>query len=294
MATSPLIRRLLHERGISPSSIRGTGPGGRITREDVEGHSGSSSSSRGAERPVVSIRPTQDEVIPFGATRKLIADHMVRSKATSPHVLQFTEVDFERVARVRDAHRNAFEATERFPLTYLPFIARAACDALSEYPRLNASMDADALIVHSSVNLGIIVDVHFEGFVVPVIQAAETKSLRALARDIHDVAERARTKQLTPDEVVGGTFTISATGSFGVSLTAPIINQPQVAIMSADQVTKKPVVIESADGDAIVVHRVGFQGVCFDHRANDGAYSASFLQRYKEIIETRDWEAELA
>lgn len=248
---------------------------------------------RAVETPIVSVRPEQDQVIPFDRARALIAEHMVRSKATSPHVLQFNEVDFESITQVRERHGDAFQAAEGFSLTYLPFISRAVCDALSEYPRLNASMQENAIVIHSVVNLGIAVDMNHEGLVMPVVPRADTKNLRQLARDIHDLAERARAKQLTVEDIAGGTFTISNAGPFGTTLTAPIINQPQVAIMSTDGISKKPVVVESELGDSIAIHHMGFQALCFDHRANDGAYTAAFLRRYQEIIETRDWEAEL-
>ena len=293
---SPLVRKMIREAGLNAAAIRGTGMHGRITREDVE-QALSSGTARSAPRqaaPVVSARPAHDETVPFDNVRRLIAEHMVHSVATSPHVLQFTEVDFEAVAQVRARHQEAFKQQEGFGLTYLPFIARAVCDALSEFPRLNASMGDNALVVHSNVNLGIAVDLNHAGLIVPVIRAADGKRLRQLARDIHDVAERARNKKLTPDDISAGTFTISNSGSFGTAVTAPIINQPQVAIMSVDGIAKKPVVVESDQGDAIAIHHVGYQGMCFDHRANDGAYSAAFLRRYKEIIEHRDWEAELA
>lgn len=293
---SPLVRKMIRERGLNAASLRGTGPGGRVTREDVERAAAGKGSTGVArvETPVVSIRPAEDQVIPFDRVRSAIAEHMVRSKATSPHVLQFNEVDFESIAQVRAQHGDAFKTAEGFSLTYLPFIARAVCDALSEFPRLNASIQDEALIVHSTVNLGIAVDIHFEGLIVPVIQRAETKTLRQLAREIRVLAERARTKQLNLDDVAGGTFTISNAGPFGTTLTAPIINQPQVAIMSTDGIHKKPVAMESPLGDSIAIHRVGMQALCFDHRANDGAYTAAFLRRYQEIIETRDWAAELA
>ncbi len=172
-------------------------------------------------------------------------------------------------------------------------VARLCAMVSAEYPT-HWPETVRALVVHSAVNLGIAVDIHFEGLIVPVIQRAETKSLRQLARETHDIAERARTKQLSLDDIAGGTFTISNAGPFGTTLTAPIINQPQVAIMSTDGIHKKPVVVESHLGDSIAIHRVGMQALCFDHRANDGAYTAAFLRRYQEIIETRDWATELA
>jgi 2-oxoglutarate dehydrogenase E2 component (dihydrolipoamide succinyltransferase) len=220
---------------------------------------------------------------------------MVRSLATSAHVYTSVRVDYERVERVRRAHRAEWQAEEGFSLTYLPFIARAFCDVAREYPHVNASVEGETLIVHRDVNLGIAVDLQFKGLIAPVIRNADGKRLRLLARDISDLAGRAKTKQLSPDEIVGGTFTITNMGPFGTTQTFPIINQPQVAIMATDGIRKEPVVVEGPDGDdAIVVHSVGFLSLAWDHRAFDGAYAASFLAALRQVIETRDWEAELA
>jgi 2-oxoglutarate dehydrogenase E2 component (dihydrolipoamide succinyltransferase) len=179
-------------------------------------------------------------------------------------------------------------------LTYLPFIARAVIDALRELPNLNASVGENELIVHHDVHLGFAVDLSFEGLVVPVVHNADGKRMRAIAREVADLAERARTKKLMPDDIAGGTFTITNVGSYGTMITMPIVNQPQIAILSTDGVKKRPVVIELPDGsDAIVVHPVGNLAMSWDHRAVDGAYAAAFMQKVKEILETRDWTAEL-
>ncbi len=217
-----------------------------------------------------------------------------RSLATSAHVLTTIEVDFERVELVRAAHRDSWRSKEGFGLTYLPFIARAVCDAIAEFPHVNASVVDESLVVHRYVNLGIAVDLDFQGLIVPVVHDADGKRLRQIARDMRELAERARARKLTPDDVSGGTYTITNPGPHGTFLSAPVINQPQVAILSTEGVRKRPVVIESPSGDAITVHHVGVLAQSFDHRAFDGAYSASFLNKVKEIIETRDWEPELA
>jgi 2-oxoglutarate dehydrogenase E2 component (dihydrolipoamide succinyltransferase) len=219
---------------------------------------------------------------------------MVRSKATSPHVLTAVEVDFDAVERVRTAAKSEWKAKEGVSLTYLPFISRAVCDALAEYPRLNASVEGDSLVVHEAVNLGIAVDIGEKGLIVPVIKAAGGKRLRQIAREIRDLAERARSKKLTPDEVTGGTFTITNPGPYGTLISAPVINQPQVAILSTDGIRKRPVVVETPAGDAIAIHPVGILAMQWDHRANDGAYAAGFLNHLREIIESRDWSTELA
>ncbi|MFV0258603.1 MAG: 2-oxo acid dehydrogenase subunit E2, partial [Acidimicrobiales bacterium] len=222
-------------------------------------------------------------------------EHMVMSKAVAPHTLTAIEVDYENVDNVRRTYGTDFKATEGFSLTYLPFISRAAIDALREYPHLNASVGDRELIVHNYVNLAVAVDLDFQGLLAPVVRDADGKRMRAIARDIVDLAGRARSKQLSPDELSGGTFTLTNAGSYGTMMQFPIINQPQVAILSTDGVKRKPVVIEDDYGnESIAIHSVGVLAMAWDHRAIDGAYAAAFLARCKEILETRDWTAELA
>jgi len=235
-----------------------------------------------------------DEVVPFDNMRRRTAEHMVRSKHTSPHVLTAVEVDFHAVERARSAHQQEWKQREGFALTYLPFIARAVCDALAEFPHLNASVGEDQLTVHHYVNLGIAVDLDQRGLIVPVIKNADGKRLRQLSREIRDLAERARSKKLTPDDVTGGTFTITNPGPYGTLISAPIINQPQVAILSTDGIKKRPVVVETPAGDSIAIHPTGTVAMSWDHRAIDGAYASKFLRHIQSVIETRDWEAELA
>jgi len=204
------------------------------------------------------------------------------------------EVDYEAVEQVRLPARASFKAEEGVSLNYLPFIARAVIDAIREFPRVNASVGDDVLVVHHDVHLGIAVDLDFEGLMAPVVHSADGKRIRALAREIADLAARARGRKLGPDDIAGGTITITNPGPFGTLLTAPIINQPQVAIVSTDGVKKRPVVVPLPDGtDAIAIHPVGNLAISFDHRAIDGAYAAAFLAKTKEILETRDWAAEL-
>jgi 2-oxoglutarate dehydrogenase E2 component (dihydrolipoamide succinyltransferase) len=235
-----------------------------------------------------------DESIPFSNIRKRTAEHMVRSKATSAHALTSVEVDYENVDRVRNAAKATFRAEEGVALTYLPFISRAVVDALREFPLLNASVGDNSLVVHHDVHLGYAVDLEFQGLMVPVVHHADTKRLRALARDVADLAARARSRKLGPDEIAGGTFTLTNLGSYGTVMTFPVINQPQIAILSTDGVRKRPVVVEMPDGnDAIVVHPVGILALTWDHRAVDGAYAAAFLAAVREILETRDWALEL-
>ncbi len=236
----------------------------------------------------------RDEIVPLNNIRKRTAEHMVMSKQTSPHVLTAMEVDYERVEYVRRSIKSGWKAEEGFSLTYLPFIARAVVDALREYPHLNASFAEDHLVVHEEVNLNVAVDIDFDGLLAPVVKSANGKRLRQIARDIVDVASRARTKQLRPDDLSGGTFTLTNAGQYGTMMQFPIINQPQVAILSTDGVKRKPVVVTDDFGnESIAIHSVGVLAMAWDHRAFDGAYAAAFMHRVKEIIETRDWEAEV-
>jgi len=305
---SPLVRRLLAENDLEAGDIEGTGIEGRITRNDVMRHLDKAGSRSGAPKPATSRPPAAaaapavtpkaragaDEVIPFSNIRKRTAEHMVRSQATSAHVLIAMEVDYEAVDRVRLAEKDAFKAEEGFSLTYLPFVARAVVDAIRDFPHVNASVGDNELIVHRSVHLGIAVDINFEGLIVPVIHDADGKRLRSIAREVSDLANRARGKKLNADEISGGTFTITNPGGHGTLMTAAVINQPQVAILATDGVKKRPVVVELPDGsDAIAVHPVGNLALSFDHRAFDGAYASAFLARCRDILETRDWSQEL-
>ena len=317
---SPVVRRLISENTIDPSTLTGTGLGGRITRADVEQAIRARAASERddtpsaeaappppppppASRPAPSTRPSSvpavvvrsgDSVVPLNNIRRRTAEHMVMSKQTSPHVLTAIEVDYEGVEMVRRAAKQAWKAEEGFSLTYLPFIARAVIDALRDHPHLNASFGGDELVVHSGVNLAIAVDIDFQGLLAPVIHGAEGKRLRQIARDIVDLANRARSRKLSPDDLSGGTFTLTNAGQYGTMMQFPIINQPQVAILSTDGVTRKPVVVTDSFGnESIAIHSVGVLAMAWDHRAFDGAYAAAFLHRVKELIETRDWEAEI-
>jgi 2-oxoglutarate dehydrogenase E2 component (dihydrolipoamide succinyltransferase) len=317
---SPVVRKLIAEHALDPAQIPGTGQGGRITRADVlavidkgSAPAAPATPAPAAKAPAPAPAPApaapaaaaatpaapasatgDDEIIPFSNIRRRTAEHMIRSQATSAHVLTAAEVDFENVDKVRRAARDEFKQREGFGLTYLPFISRAVIDALAEFPKLNASVGDDQLIVHRKIHLGIAVDLNFDGLLVPVIHDAQDKRLRAIAREISDLAARARSKKLGVDDLANGTFTITNPGPFGTFITAPVINQPQVAILSTDGVRKRPVVVELPDGsDSIAVHPVGMLALSFDHRANDGAYASAFLDKTREILETRDWVEEL-
>jgi len=306
---SPIVRQLVNDYGVDVSRITGTGPGGRITRSDVEStiRSGlASGTSAVAKAPSASAPQssapratpaprsgTGDTVETLSNIRRRTGEHMVLSKQTSPHAYTIVEVDYENVERARRINRELFRSEEGFSLTYLPFVARAVVDALRDFPHMNASVGGGELIVHNYVNLSIAVDLNFEGLIAPVVHGADDMRLRAIARDINELAGRARSRKLSADDISGGTFTLSNSGSFGSYLVLPIINQPQAAIMSTDGVHRRPVVVTGPDGsESIAIHSVGLLALGWDHRAFDGAYAAAFMRAVKEIIETRDWEAE--
>ncbi len=327
---SPVVRRLVNEHGLDPAQITGTGPGGRITRDDVLDHidaKGAKPAGEAAPAPAAKEAPAEaapaaeaakaakaapapaataaapaptvasgerDSSVRLTKIRKLTGAHMIMSKSVSPHAFSVVEVDFANVDRTRGSVKREWKQHEGFSLTYLPFISRATIDALAEFPHLNASVGENEIVVHNYVDLGIAVDLEYQGLIVPVIRDADSKRLRAIAREIHDLAGRAKSKKLGPDEISGGTFTISNNGSAGSVLTMPVINQPQVAILSTDAINRKPVVVSGADGsEAIAIHPVGNLAMSWDHRAFDGAYAANFLKRIKEILETRDWSSEV-
>ena len=303
---SPAVRRLAAEHQLDLKAVPGSGRGGRITRRNVlefiqhqkTAPPASAAAAPAARAPApapapVGPPPAGAKTVPFTRIRKLTAEHMVRSKATSPHVLQAVEVDFQRVDIVRKTVRDAWKAKHGYSLTYLPFIGNAVCRALGDFPNLNSSVHGDSLILHPSVNLGIAVDLGAEGLVAPVIKHADRMSVAQLADAITEIAQRSRAGKLKPDDFQGGTYTLSNSGTFGTLITAPIINQPQVAILSTDGVRKKPVVIETSEGDAIAIRPVGVLAQSFDHRAVDGAYSAAFLDRVRKILETSNWVVEV-
>ena len=230
------------------------------------------------------------EVVPFSAIRRRIAQHMTLSQETAAQTLMAIEVDYQGV----DAARKRAKA-EGTPLSYLPFTARALVESVREFPRVNASVIERELHVYSRLNLGIAVDLDFEGLIVPVVKGACGKPLRTLALEIDDLATRARSRKLQPAEVGDGTFTITNAGGYGTLLTGAIINQPQVAILSTDGIRPKPVAVARGDGEYdVVVRPTGVLALTFDHRAFDGAYAAAFLRRLTTHLEERDLEAELS
>jgi pyruvate dehydrogenase E2 component (dihydrolipoamide acetyltransferase) len=237
-----------------------------------------------------------DEVVEIPRLRRTIADHMIHAKRTAAHVWTSTEVDYEQVEHVRAAHRERFKADEGFSLTYLPFIARAMMDALSAYPVVNSSLDLEAGTVtyHHGVNLGVAVDLETQGLLVATVRGADGLTLKGLARSIRQIAEKARDGDLEPDDISGSTFTITNPGPFGSYLSAPIINLPNVAILSTDTIKKRPTVVTLPDGtDTIAVRHIGYLGLTWDHRAFDGSVATKFLNRIRTNLETWDWDQEL-
>ncbi len=293
---SPVVSRLIAEHNLDARAIAGTGRDGRITREDVLAHleqRAAPPQARTQERAPYTATAGGAETFALNNVRKRTAEHMTKSWTTIPHVLQVVEADFSKVDHARRAAGVQWKSREGYSLTYLPFIAHAVVSALSKYPRLNASFNGDHLALHKRINLGIAVDLNFEGLVVPVLKDAVGKSVAQLARALNDLAARARSGKLKPDDMTEGTYTISNNGAYGTLITAPIISPPQVAILSTDGIRKRPVVIEGPDGDTIAIRPVGMLAQTFDHRAVDGAYSGAFLNELKTVIETRDWAQEI-
>jgi pyruvate dehydrogenase E2 component (dihydrolipoamide acetyltransferase) len=261
---SPAVRHAAAERGLDARRLSGSGALGRVTRADVL---------------AVDATSDGDEIVPFNNVRRRAAKALLASKRTAPHALVVVAADYTAIDRARSATR----------LTALPYVARAVIDALREFPMLNARVEGDALVVHRGVNLGIAVDLEYHGLVVPVIRGSEGMRLLRLAAAIRDVAARARDKQLGPDDLAEGTFTITNPGAAGTWISFPVLNAPQVGILSTDGVAKRVVVDE---GCGLRISPVGNLCLTFDHRALDGAYAGAFLGRLREIIEERDWVAE--
>jgi pyruvate dehydrogenase E2 component (dihydrolipoamide acetyltransferase) len=310
---SPLVRKMARENNIDLSKINGTGAGGRIVREDVDAYLKSQSAAPAPAAPqaaaaaspapaaapspaaaapaqaspVAQPAPTaKTRVEPMSNMRQKIAEHMVMSKRTSAHVTTVHRVDMTRVAKMRAKHKDDFAARYGMSLTFLPFVARATVEALRAFPLLNASIDGTNIIYHNEINVGIAVALD-GGLIVPVIRNADEKNVLGLQRSIVDLASRARAKQLKPDEIQGGTFSITNFGSFGSVFATPVINQPQVAILGVGTVEKVPVVID----DAIAIRSQCFLALTFDHRLIDGALGDQFTGKVKSVLE--NWSEEI-
>ena len=282
--SSPLVRRIAQEHNVDIRQIQGTGISGRVTKNDILGYieSGKPASAQAPARPAPgpAFRAGENvQIVPMSVMRKKIADHMVLSAHTSPHVYSVYEVNFGRVAALRDKRKGDFEAAGA-KLTYTAFIAKVIVDALRQFPMVNASIDGDNIIYKKDINLGIAVALD-NGLIVPVIRNADEKNLLGLSRAINDLGARARSKKLNPDEVQSGTFTITNPGIFGALYGLPLINQPQVAILGVGGIEKRPVVID----DAIAIRPVCHLTLGYDHRLIDGADAGRFLSFVKERLE---------
>jgi 2-oxoglutarate dehydrogenase E2 component (dihydrolipoamide succinyltransferase) len=299
---SPVVRKIVSENQLDLEQISGTGTGGRITRKDVEAYmaSGSVAKKLPNDTPVQKeVKQTESPKATNGEISRLrrrIAENMVMSKQTSAHVMTSVEVDYENVEILRSKHKKSFKEENGFSLTYLPFISLATIYALREHPVVNSSfnLEKDTHSIHSQINLGIAVDLNQEGLLVGTLREADSFSLKGLARKISDTSVKLREGSYELDDVSGSTFTISNNGSFNSYLTSPIINQPNVAILSTESVKKRPVVIESQDGtDSIAIRHTGLLSLTWDHRVFDGSVALLFLNSIKEKLENTDWSQEL-
>ncbi|MGQ0762000.1 MAG: dihydrolipoamide acetyltransferase family protein [Acidobacteriota bacterium] len=305
--SSPLVRKIAEEHGINIAQLEGTGMSGRVTKYDILSFIESGASAPAAQ-PRASSQLAPQQVAPQGAPgtqqvsvlkpgegdrveqmsvmRKKIAEHMIASRRTSAHVTTVYEIDMTRVAKLRDEHRKGFEERTGTKLTYMPFIFKAMTDAIRKFPIFNAQVSGDQVIYKRDINLGMAVALD-GGLIVPVIKRADDLSISGLARAANDLADRARTKQLKPDEVAGGTFTITNPGGFGGLFGTPIINQPQVAILGVGKIEKRPRVLTTPEGeDYIAIRYMAFFALSFDHRIIDGADAERFLAYLKEHLET--------
>jgi len=302
--SSPLVRKIAEEHGIDIKQLEGTGMSGRVTKNDILSFIESGTAQRAAApattpaamkaapqvvepQPLPAIKPaTGDRVEQMSVMRKKIAEHMVLSRRTSAHVTTVYEIDMSKVARLREENRQTFEERTGTKLTFMPFIFKAVTDAIRKFPIFNSQVSGDQIIYKRDVNLGMAVALDW-GLIVPVIKRADDLSISGLARAANDLADRARTKQLKPDEVAGGTFTITNPGVFGGLFGTPIINQPQVAILGVGKIEKRTKVLTSADGeDYVAIRSMAYFALSFDHRIIDGADAEKFLAYLKENLES--------
>jgi pyruvate dehydrogenase E2 component (dihydrolipoamide acetyltransferase) len=309
---SPLVRKMAREYGIDLKQVRGTGAGGRITKQDLEAYMSAQGARTMAQStapppaapittptvytPAVPTAPSpvpmpraeapRARVEPMSVMRQRIAEHMVMSKRISAHVTTVHKTDMTKIAKMRERNKAEFQARYGYSLTFLPFVAKAAAEAIRHYPILNASIEGTNIIYHNEINLGIAVALE-NGLIVPVIRNADEKNVVGLQRSIVDLSTRARSRQLKPDEVQGGTFSITNFGSFGSVFATPVINQPQVAILGVGAVEKTPVVVD----DAIAIRSIAYLALTFDHRLIDGALADQFTGKVKSILE--NWSEEV-
>jgi 2-oxoglutarate dehydrogenase E2 component (dihydrolipoamide succinyltransferase) len=299
---TPLVRKLATELGVNLAQVKGTGIGGRIRREDVEAlarpvapvaSAAAATTPSAAKPPVVAVSPLRGTTVTMSRLRKVIAARMVESLQVSAQLTTVVEVDVTKIARLRDRAKASFEAREGVKLSFLPFFAVAVCEALKQHPVLNSSVEGDQITYHGAEHLGIAVDTE-RGLLVPVIANAGDLNMGGIARKISDLAARTRDNKVTPDELGGGTFTLTNTGSRGALFDTPIINQPQVAILGLGAVVKRPMVVRGEDGgETIAIRSMVYLGLSYDHRVVDGADAARFLVTLKERLEGGAFESDL-
>ncbi|QQR85578.1 MAG: 2-oxo acid dehydrogenase subunit E2 [Flavobacteriales bacterium] len=311
---SPLVRNIAESEGVSMAeleAINGTGEGGRVTKKDLLDYLPnrgaqaaspepraasaplgpaaavtSSAVEKAAEKPAPKLIPAPgDELIEMDRMRKLIADHMVMSKRTSPHVTSFVEADVTNLVLWRDKVKNAFEKREGEKLTFTPLFIMALVQAIKEMPLINVQVDGQTIIKKKDINIGMAAALPSGNLIVPVIKQADRFNLVGLAKTVNDLASRAREGKLSPDEISGGTYTLTNVGTFGNVLGTPIINQPQVAIMAAGAIKKKPAVLETPTGDVIAIRHMMFLSHSYDHRVVDGALGGRFVRRVADLLE---------
>jgi 2-oxoglutarate dehydrogenase E2 component (dihydrolipoamide succinyltransferase) len=302
---TPIVRKLANDLGVNLASVRGTGIGGRIRKEDVEAAAPKPAVAAVPSAPVAAVAPSaprpaapvasplRGTTVTMSRLRKVIAARMVESLQVSAQLTTVIEVDVTKIARLRDRSKATFEAREGVKLSFLPFFAVAVCEALKQHPVLNSSVEGDQIIYHGAEHLGIAVDTE-RGLLVPVIHNAGDLNMGGVARKIADLAARTRDNKVTPDELGGGTFTLTNTGSRGALFDTPIINQPQVAILGLGAVVKRPMVVKGEDGgETIAIRSMVYLGLSYDHRVVDGADAARFLVTLKERLEGGSFEADL-
>ena len=300
---TPIVRKLANDLGVNLAGVKGTGIGGRIRKEDVESAAPKSAApsltktaapaQRSAAAPVIATSPLRGTTVTMSRLRKVIAARMVESLQVSAQLTTVIEVDVTKIARLRDRSKATFEAREGVKLSFLPFFAVAVCEALKQHPVLNSSVEGDQIIYHGAEHLGVAVDTE-RGLLVPVIHNAGDLNMGGIARKISDLAARTRDNKVTPDELGGGTFTLTNTGSRGALFDTPIINQPQVAILGLGAVVKRPMVVKGEDGgETIAIRSMVYLGLSYDHRVVDGADAARFLVTLKERLEGGAFESDL-
>ncbi|HWY98384.1 MAG TPA: dihydrolipoamide acetyltransferase family protein [Bacteroidia bacterium] len=308
---SPLVRNIAKKEGIGVvelENIQGSGKAGRVTKNDILAYLPNRSNSAAqvaqtilveTERPAAKANGTypqakplvvgpNDEVIEMDRMRKLIADHMVMSKHVSPHVTSFVEADVTNMVLWRDKVKSAFEKKEGEKITFTPIFIEAVVKTIKDYPMINVSVDGTRIIRHKDINIGMAVALPSGNLIVPVIRTADQKNLLGLTKSVNDLANRARNNKLVPDETTGGTFTLTNVGSFGNVMGTPIINQPQVAILATGAIKKKPVVIETPQGDVIAIRHMMFLSLSYDHRVVDGALGGTFIRKVADYLEAFD------